>query len=380
MRLIQRYLFRQLLGHTAVATAALTGVAVLTASLSALDLLVNDRQSAIIFAEVTLLATPQIIAMILPLAVCVAGLVGLNRLHTEQEIVICFAGGMSRWRVAAPAMRLAAVITVINLAINLWIQPLCYREMRTILMAVRADIATTLIRPGEFTHPSPGLTVFAQSMDETGEIRNLFLDKASPNGASTTYMAAEGRFAKRNGDPVLVLHNGSIQQFSKNGSLGVLSWDENVLPLKPFLAIEGEVLYHPSDRYLHELFYPDLRRFWERANYKKLISEGNGRLATPLYDLAFMSLALAAVLGGAFSRLGYGTRIAVAGAAGLAIRVLGFVAGAAANGNVALNVLQYTPPLVCFIVCMLIVLRQHPARGPRRAPTASIQLASASPA
>ena len=380
MRLIQRYLFRQLLGHTVVATAALTGVAVLTASLSALDLLVNDRQSAIIFAEVTLLATPQIIAMILPLAVCVAGLVGLNRLHTEQEIVICFAGGMSRWRVAAPAMRLAAVITVINLVINLWIQPLCYREMRTILMAVRADIATTLIRPGEFTHPSPGLTVFAQSMDETGEIRNLFLDKATPAGASTTYMAAEGRFAKRNGDPVLVLHNGSIQQFSQNGSLGVLSWDENVLPLKPFLAIEGEVLYHPSDRYLHELFYPDLRRPWERANYKKLISEGNGRLATPLYDLAFMSLALAAVLGGAFSRLGYGTRIAVAGAAGLAIRVLGFVAGAAANGNVALNVLQYTPPLVCLIVCMLIVLRQHPAKGPRRAPNPSIQLASASPA
>ncbi len=379
MRLIQRYLFRQLLGHTVVATAALTGVAVLTASLSALDILVSDRQSPVIFAEVTLLATPQIIAMILPLAVCVAGLVGLNRLHTEQEIVICFAGGMSRWRVAAPAIRLAGVITVINLVINLWVQPLCYREMRTILMAVRADIATTLIRPGEFTHPTPGLTVFAQTMDQSGEIKNLFLDKASANGASTTYMAAEGRFAKRNGDPVLVLHAGSIQQFSKTGVLDVLSFDENVLPLKPFLAIEGEVLYHPSDRYLHELFFPDLRRSWERQNYKKLISEGNGRIATPLYDLAFMALALAAVLGGAYSRLGYGARIAVAGGAGLGIRVLGFVAGAAANGNIALNLLQYTPPLLCFIVCMLIVLRQHPARGPRRAPTPPIQ-AVASPA
>jgi lipopolysaccharide export system permease protein len=205
------------------------------------------------------------------------------------------------------------------------------------------------------------------------------LDKASANGASTTYMAAEGRFAKRNGDPVLILHAGSIQQFSKTGVLDVLSFDENVLPLKPFLAIEGEVLYHPSDRYLHELFFPDLRRAWERENYKKLISEGNGRIATPLYDLAFMALALAAVLGGAYSRLGYGARIAVAGSAGLGLRVLGFVAGAAANGNIALNVLQYTPPLLCFFVCMLIVLRQHPARGPRRAPAAPVQ-AVASPA
>jgi lipopolysaccharide export system permease protein len=359
-----------------VATAALTGVSILTASLSALDILVNDRQSLVIFAEVTLLATPQIIAMILPLAVCIAGLVGLNRLHTEQEIVICFAGGMSRWRVAAPAIRLAAVITLVNLVINLWVQPLCYREMRSILMAVRADIATTLIRPGEFTHPAPGLTVFAQTEDQSGVIKNLFLDKASANGASTTYMAAEGRFAKRNGDPVLVLHGGSIQQFSKSGVLDVLSFDENVLPLKPFLAIEGQVLYHPTDRYLHELFFPDLRRPWDRANLKKLYSEGHGRLATPLYDLAFMALALAAVLGGAFSRLGYGARIAAAGAAGLAIRVLGFITGAAANGNIAMNVLQYAPPVICFVVCMLVVLRQHPVKGPRRAPAATLQTAA----
>src|SRR5215469_2830844 len=173
MRLIQRYLFRQLLGHTLLATAALTGVAVLTASLSALDVLVNDRQSPLVFAEITLLATPQIVAMILPLAVCVAGFVCLNRLHTEQEIVICFAGGMSRWDVASPAIRVAILVAIVNLVINLWVQPICFREMRTVLQAVRTDLATTLIRPGEFTHPSPGLTVFAQSMDDTGLIKNL---------------------------------------------------------------------------------------------------------------------------------------------------------------------------------------------------------------
>jgi len=353
-----------------VATAALTGVAVLTASLSALDILVSDRQSPLIFTQITLLATPQIIAMILPLAVCVAGLVGLNRLHTEQEIVICFAGGMSRWRVAAPAIRLATVIAIVNLVINLWIQPLCFREMRHVLEGVKADIATTMIRPGEFTHPGPGLTVFAQSIDDNGGIKNLFIDRDNGHGASTTYMAAEARIAKRNGAPVMMLRNGSIQQFSKAGVLNVLYFDENIQDLRPFLAIESQVLYHPSDRYLRELFFPDLRKSWERANLKKLYSEGNSRLAGPLYNLAFMSLALAAVLGGAFSRLGYGTRIAVAGAAGVGVRVLGFVAGAAADGNPSLNFLQYSPPLLCFLICMLIVLRQHPARGPRRAPAA----------
>jgi lipopolysaccharide export system permease protein len=368
MRLIDRYLFRQLLGPTVFAALALTAVAILTSSLSALDLLVNERQSPVVFAEITLLATPQIVSMILPLAVFIAGLVALNRLHTEQEIVICFAGGMSRWRVASPAIRLASFLTIITLVINLWIQPICFREMRTILLSVRSDIATTLIVPGQFTHPSSGLTVFAQTMDGNGLIRNLFIDHANANGSASTVMASEGRLAKRDGAPVLILRHGSNQQFAKNGDLNTLWFDEYVLDLHPFLAVDPPLVYVTSDRFLHELVYPDLRQTWERQNIKSLMAEANARLSTPLYNLTFMALALAAVLGGAFSRLGYGARIYAASAAAGGIRVLGFVANAAAENDPQLNVIQYALPLVCFIAAMLLVLRQHPARGPRRLP------------
>ena len=380
MRLIDRYLFRQLLGPTLLATAALTGVAVLTSSLSALDIVVKDRQSPLIFLDVTMLATPQIVAMILPLAVFVAGLVALNRLHTEQEIVICFAGGMSRWRVASPALRLASMAAIVTLVLTLWIQPLCFRALRQTLEAVRADIASTLIIPGEFTHPSPGLTVYAQSMDDNGLIRNIFIDQSSRKGQSSTLMAAEGRIAKRDGAPVLILRNGSNQQFSKTGALNTLWFEENTLDLRPFLAVTGEIRYRASDRYLHELFFPDLRDPWQRANRKALLAEGNARLASPLYNIAFMALALAAVLGGAFSRLGYGARIAAASGAAVAVRVLGFVAAAASASRPELNVLQYSIPIACLLVSLLFVLRQHPARGPRISPAPDVALAAASPA
>src|SRR5436305_15284051 len=108
MRLIDRYLLRQLLGPTLLATAALTGVALLSQSFNSLDYIVNQRQSAVVFLKITLLSMPQLTNMILPIAVFVAALVALNRLHTEQEIVVCFAGGMSRSRVTPPAMRLGS--------------------------------------------------------------------------------------------------------------------------------------------------------------------------------------------------------------------------------------------------------------------------------
>ena len=99
MRLIESYLFRQIFGPTLFATVALTAVAVLSQSLGQLDIIVDQRQSAMVFIKIILLAMPQLLAMILPIAIFVAALVALNRLHTEQEIVVCFAGGMSRWRV-----------------------------------------------------------------------------------------------------------------------------------------------------------------------------------------------------------------------------------------------------------------------------------------
>src|SRR5580698_9945214 len=121
MRLIQRYLFGQLLGPTLLATGALSAVAVLSQSLSALDVLVDQRQSLIVFAKITLLAMPQLVVMILPVAILVAALIALNRLHTEQEIAVCFAGGMSRWRVLSPALRLSAWVALASLAMTLWI-------------------------------------------------------------------------------------------------------------------------------------------------------------------------------------------------------------------------------------------------------------------
>ena len=58
-----------------------------------------------------------------------------------------------------------------------------------------------------------------------------------------------------------------------------------------------------------------------------------------------MALALSGVLGGSFSRTGYGRRIAIVAGTAVVIRILGFGAQAACDAAPALNVLQYAIPL-----------------------------------
>jgi lipopolysaccharide export system permease protein len=362
MRLIDRYLLRQLLGPTVLATAALTAVALLSQSLSALDLIVSQRQSATVFAKITLLAMPQLINMVLPIAIYVAALVALNRLHTEQELVVCFAGGMSRSRIIAPPMRLACTMAFIALVLNLWVQPAASREMRQTLFDVRTDLAATLVREGQFTEPAPGLTVYAQTIDQGGLIHNLFIHQAKDDGGATTYTADTGRMAKRADRPVLIMNKGSTQEFSKTGVLNFLSFDEYVYDLGGLVDNSAMVHFKPTDRYLHELLFPDLQQDWERRNVLKLMAEGHHRLASPLYNIAFMALALAAILGGGFSRTGYGGRIAVISAIAIAVRILGFVVQAACESEAWLNLLQYVIPLAATYFALRGVFRQKVSR------------------
>jgi lipopolysaccharide export system permease protein len=236
---------------------------------------------------------------------------------------------------------------------------------------VRTDLASTLVREGEFTAPAPGLTVYAQSIDNQGLIRNLFIHQEKGGGDATTYTADEGRLAQRGGRPVLIMRHGSNQEFSRAGVLNYLTFDEYIFDLSALTRTNELVHYKPSDRYLHELLFPDLQQDWERRNRLGLLAEGHARLATPLYNLALMSLALAAIVGAGYSRTGYGRRIAIASAAAAVSRILGFVVQAAAEENAWLNVLQYAIPVATMALALRVVFRPKVSRfiDVRRRPT-----------
>ena len=346
MTLIERYLLRQLVGPTLLAIGALAALIMLSTVLGNLDV-IGQGQSPVVLIKISLLAMPQLISLVLPVALFVAALIVLNRLHTEQEIVVCFASGMSVWKVIAPAMRTAAVFTLIALFLNLWLAPLADRVMRNELFRIRTDLAASMIHVGQFNTPSAGLTVYAQDIDQGGAFHNVFLFQEKEGGGDSTFLAARGKMAKRGGQPVLVLRDGSNQEFSAAGVLNYLKFDEYTVDLAPYLATDEIIQYKIADRYLHELLFPDLTQKWERKNRKALLAEAHGRMSAPLYNFAFVAMALAAVIGGPFSRLGYIPRIMAVSASAAAARLLGIGVMAASTGSVWVNVLQYMIPVIC---------------------------------
>jgi lipopolysaccharide export system permease protein len=244
--------------------------------------------------------------------------------------------------------------------------------MREELYKVRTDLASTLVQEGQFTHPSPNLTVYARQVPHPSQMRDLFVEEEKPDGTSNTFSSREGEIQQRGGKPVLIMRHGSNQSLAKGGVLNYVAFDEYTFDLAPFLPTDEQVHYKASDRYMHELFYPDLSQLWERQNKLKLYAEGHARLAEPLYNLALVALALSAVLGGGFSRLGYGKRIMTAVALAAIVRILGIGVQAVADDAAWLNVLQYLAPLAA-VWWGLSRVFQRPPRVAKAPPVLALQ-------
>jgi lipopolysaccharide export system permease protein len=247
------------------------------------------------------------------------------------------------------------------LVVNLWIAPLCERAMRVELFKIRTDLAATLVEPGQFTEPARGLTVYVQDA-QNGTLKNLFVLKEKLGGGDTTFIAASGKLGKRNGAPVLTMRNGSSQEFTKAGVLNYLKFDEYTFDLSDFIAAKDNIQYKVPDRYMHELLFPNMSQTWERQNRVRMLSEANARLATPLYAIACMALALAAVLGGQFSRLGYARRIVVIGVVAGIVRIIGAGAQALCDSQPWANVLQYAIPLAACAWALRQIFHQPVSR------------------
>ena len=363
--LIQRYLFRQISTRVVAACAALAGIGVLSQSLDQLEVIVERGQSVWIMIKLTLLAVPQLLAVILPFGLFVGALIALTRLQREQELTAAFAGGMTRWQVISPAARIGVLVALVTLLVNVFILPWAQQEARRQAFDIRTDLAALLVEEGQFVQGPDGLTVYVQQIEQNGLLKNLFIYQED-EGKVTTWDAAEARFGRANGAPVLTLNDGSWQQYSSSGVLNYLSFDNYVFDLSPFTATTETVRYKPSDLYLSQLLRPTPDLLETAGSRGELLAEAHSRIASPLYVLVAMAMAMAAIMGGAFSRTGYSARIAKAAAAFLVVRIVGFALVAASAWNGWMNVLQYVVPIVAIVVALRVLFR---ALKPRRSRT-----------
>lgn len=344
MTKIQAHLFRQVLSAVVIIVGGLVMMALLAQGLSRTDLILENRQSALTYFYIVMLGSPQVIALLTPLAIFVGSVWSLNRIHKDSEIVVAQAAGMTRWQVASPLIRLAVMCAVLHLGVNLWVQPAAQRAMREAVAVARADLAAAMIRPGQFTTNGERLTFYAREQIG-GELRGVMISDMTDPDYPTDILARSAALVTVEGRPTLLLRDALSQQLDNNQQLSILEFDQYMFDLTDFMKEDSELILKASDKYLHELFFVDRKDYFQNKEADGFLAEAHARLTTPLLNIVMALLAIVAVLGGDFSRQGYGRRIGLATGAAALVLVVQLGLQSAAADDPALNIVQWIVPL-----------------------------------
>ncbi len=363
MKLLQRYFWKQALWPLLLSLSALAVLALLTQSLQTLDLIVENRQSAATFLFITVLALPQLIGIILPLALFMAVLYALNRLNVDSELVVAKAAGFSPWQIAAPVLKLTALVMVAHLIINLIVQPLSFRKMRAEVLKVRTDVASQMLNPGSFVKVTDALTLYAREITLDGTMRDVLIYDNSNPDAPSTHTAKTGQLTRSESSVLFSLDEGNVQTLLPSGNMDFVSFETYAVDLTQIIALDASLKLKSSDKFLGELFNPSLETVPDIEKRLELRAEGHNRLATPLYSLALSLLALCFMIRGQHRRMGYGRHIAICAAFGFTIRLCDFALVSAAMKTPTLNIWQYGTPLLVCLICLLYLLQRKRVRS-----------------
>lgn len=335
---------------------AVTGVVWLTQSLQRVDILVEHGEGFGTFAWLTLLIIPSLLSIIIPFALFGAILYAMQRLHADSEIAVMFAAGVSKMRIAAPIFAVTAIGALVTLWINVDLMPRSYRTLKVAIAEIRADFATAVLRPGEFITVGDGFTVYAEEARPGGQFVGLMIHDYRNGENAETYMAQRGLMRETSIGPILHLRNGNIQSVDEEtGSVDIVQFAQTALNLSEFTTGPRDFQLELTERYIGELFNPDMSVQWDIDNRGRLIAEGHARLAAPLYAFSYMIIALLALVGGPYNRRGYVVRIAGAAVMVGVLRVGGFVLqGVTATHGY--NALQYALPFFVIASGTLMLL------------------------
>jgi len=339
----QRYIFSNTGRALFAIVATLSILSLLAQGLTYIEIIRENRQSFTVYLKIILLGAPKVLALLTPLALFVASIWSLNRIHKDSEIIVVQATGMTHWQVASPLLRLAACLMVIHLGLNLWGQPAAQRELRETLIEARTDLATTLIKPGQFT-TRDDLTFYARE-SVGGELIGIVISDASQKNDVVDYLARSGRFTRTDGKLAFLMSDVQIHQKNNTNELSVLELDLYRYDLSPLLREDGDTILKASDRSLSKLIWLDPTSHHDATAADEFLAEAHNRLSSPLLNLAMVLLAIWAILGADYNKLGYGRRIIKASVFALLLLILHIVAHSEAESTPGLNILQWLFPL-----------------------------------
>ena len=291
MRLIDRYICRQIFSHALLGLGIFSFVFFVPQLVRLMDLVVRHPASWSTIGILFLSTFPAILSFTLPIGVLVGVLIALGRLSADSELIAMSALGMGRRRLIVPVGILAVGATLLTFVMTLWLGPLSVRTFRAIEDQLRAGQASNQVAPRVFDERFPHMVLYVNDIDSAStHWKGVFLAGTDSKDVSRLTLAEEAIVIpdRKEGKLELHLRNGSDHEFSPSdpGRYSISSFAERDLPVE----IKGSEIDRVSEPGIPGRTMSALLR--ERRSHPDARVEIQRRISFPFACISFALLAM----------------------------------------------------------------------------------------
>ena len=193
MRILFRYVFREVLVSALIGAAVFTFVLFLPSVGQVMELLIRPSAASGDILSLFGLMLPQWFRFSIPMGVLVGVLVGLGRLSSDREITAMRAAGVPGRRCVMPVGILAMLAATICAVTTLYLNPVARRDLHAITETLKISQATAEVPPRVFIEEFPNRVLYVRDVVAGPVVhwKGVFLadmrapeDRGSPGGVS----------------------------------------------------------------------------------------------------------------------------------------------------------------------------------------------------
>lgn len=238
------------------------------------------------FVYMTSLMIPFIISIIVPFVTFITVIFIYNKMISENEITVMAASGLSPWQIARPAIKFAALLTILHFILNIWIVPASQALFYSTQWNLRYGLAHLKLQEGAFTKLANGLVVYVDNVSGN-DLNQLMISDTRKDKNKMMVFAERGKLVSTIHGLSIVTNNGSLQisgdKGFTTGTFDSLDMDLNLVENDADMSFRVRRI--PTSVLLESVFSQDNTR-----QHKLTLVEICTRLINP-----FMNLILAIV-------------------------------------------------------------------------------------
>jgi LPS export ABC transporter permease LptF/LPS export ABC transporter permease LptG len=192
VRILDRYLLREISGPLGLGFLVYTFILLLDALFDAAEMIIRRGLPVRTVGELLALSLPNILVLTIPMALLFGVLIAIGRLSSDSELVALRATGVSLLSLYRPILLLSAFLTIVNTALMVWVLPWGNHQLQLERLAILTRSISSQVQPRVFWDEWENQMLYVFETPAGGAWRGVFLAESIPTTQSNRLTVADG--------------------------------------------------------------------------------------------------------------------------------------------------------------------------------------------